>query len=295
MLRASVRDMKLRTSGKLVLAVIGIAAVVSLSLSAWLTSSESGKDWIKGRLERVVSANIPGKLRIGRILELGPPLIAEDVRFYHPDGRIVLVADHAEVAPNLLLALRGRLGFERAAVDGGRILLSPDPDGRIAIEAALDAPSKPGEPSDPNGGLHYALQSMHVQHFRVEAKLSDLADFKVDGVEGFVGVRRIESSGTQVILDRISGRVTPGLLGKRTELKQVDGWIHGKEKHAAQLTAATRIGSGDLDAKIDVYDRDKDPVEIQIKRSSGAGDLVSSVMHFADGLFGDTLAVKSVD
>lgn len=287
--------MALHTSGKLAVALIGIAAVVSLSLAAWLTASDSGKHWVKGRLEKAVSAQIPGKLRIGRIVDLGPPLVAEDVRFYHADGRVVLLAERAEVEPDLLQALRGRLGFERAAVDGGKIVLSPDPDGRIAFEAALDAPAKPGEPNDPNGGLHYALQSMHVQHFRVEAKLSELADFKLDDVEGFVGVRRIETSGTQVQLERIRGRVSPGFLGKRTELEQVDGWIHGKEKHVAQLTAAMRIGSGELDAKLDVYDRDQAPVVVEIKRSSGTGDLVASLTDFADGLLGDSLEVKTAD
>lgn len=295
MFRACVRDMPIRTPTKIVLAVIGISAVASIALAAWLTSSDSGKSWVKERIEKAVTASIPGELRIGRIVSLGPPLIAEDVRFYHYDGRVVLVADHAEVEPDLLAALHGRLGFERAAVDGGRIVLSPDPDGRIAIEAALDKPTEPGVPHDPNGGLHYSLQSMHVQKFSVEMKLSDLADFEIDGVAGFVGVRRIETSGTVVTLDRISGRVSPGFLGKRTLLKQVDGWVHGKLKHVAQLTAATTIGDGELHAKINVYDRDKNPVSVEIDRATGAGDLAATLADFAGGLFGDSLEVVKKD
>jgi hypothetical protein len=287
--------MKSRVGFKVVLAFIGVSAVLSFALAAWLNWTESGKDWVKGRIEQVVTKNIPGKLRIGRIVDIGPPLIAKDVRFYHPDGRAVLIADSAEVVPDLGEALRGRLGFERAAVDGGRIILSPDPDGRIAIEAALDKKSRPGEPSDPHGGLHYALQSMHVQNYRVDCKLSDLADFRLDDVKGFVGVRRIESSGTQVILDSVSGRVSPGFLGKRTELEKVDGWVHGKEKHTAQLTAALRIGKGELTSKVDVFDRDKAPVSIKIEKARGEGDFAKELMEFADSLFGDTLQVKSED
>jgi hypothetical protein len=287
--------MALRTPLRLGLAFIVIAAVASFALSIWLTSSDSGKEWVKGRLETLVTSQIPGRLRVGRIVDLGPPLVAEDVRFYHPDGRVVLIADHAEIEPDLSQALRGRLGFARAAVDGGRLVLSPDPDGRIAIEAALDAKAKPGEPSDPHGGLHYALQSMHVQNFRVETKLSDLADFKVDDVEGFVAVRRIETSGTVVELDRVSGRVTPGFLGKKTVIEQLDGWVHGKQKHAAQFNAEVAIGDGALHAKLDVHDREKAPVEVEIKHSRGAGDLAATAVEFADGLFGDTLEVKSKD
>jgi hypothetical protein len=287
--------MSIRRPFKFALAFIAVTAVASIALAAWLTSSDSGKDWVKHRIEGVVTQNIPGELRIGRIVDLGPPLIAEDVRFYHYDGRVVLIADHAEVQADLGQALRGHLGFERAAVKGGRIVLSPDPDGRVAIEAALDAPSKPGQPSDPTGGLHYALQSMHVENFRVEAKISALADYKVDGVEGFVGVRRIETSGTDVKLERISGRVSPGFLGKRTELKEVDGWIHGKQKHVAQITAAMKIGDGDLDAKVNVYDRDKAPVTIEFDRATGAGDLAATLAKFADGLAGDSLEVVKKD
>jgi hypothetical protein len=287
--------MSIRTPIKFALAFVGIAAVASVSLAAWLTSSDSGKDWVKRRIEKAVTDGIPGELKIGRILELGPPLIAEDVRFYHYDGRVVLVADHAEVEPDLGQALRGRLGFERAAVKGGRIVLSPDPDGRIAIEAALDAPTKPGEPSDPNGGLHYSLASMHVEKFRVEAKISDLADFKVDGVEGFVGVRRIETSGTTVKLERISGRVSPGFLGKRTEVKQLDGWIHGKQKHVAQMLTSMKIGDGDLHAKLNVYDREKTPISIEFDRATGAADLAATLANFADGILGDSLEVVKKD
>lgn len=285
----------LRTPVRLGLAFVVIAAAGSFALASWLTSSDSGKEWVKGRIETLVTSQIPGRLRIGRIVDLGPPIVAEDVRFYHADGRLVLVCDHAEIEPDLSQAVRGRLGFERAAVDGGRLVLSPDPDGRVAIEAALDTPTKPGQPSDPHGGLHYNLQSMHVQNFRIEAKLSDLADFKLDGVEGFVGIRRIETSGTVVNLDRVSGRISPGFLGKKTVLEKLDGWVHGKQKHAAHFDAAITIGDGALKTKLDVHDREKAPVELEIQRARGAGDLVATAADFAGDLFGDTLEVKKHD
>jgi hypothetical protein len=284
-----------RRTLKFVLAFIGISAVASVSLAAWLTSTDSGKEWVKERIERVVTANIPGRLTIGRIVDLGPPLIAEDVRFYHYDGRLVLACDHAEVEADLGEAIRGRLGFKRAAVDGGRIVLSPDPDGRVAFEAAVDKPVPPGQPHDPHGGLHYNLQSMHVQNFRVEAKFSELADFKVDKVQGFIGVRRIETSGTVVELEKISGRVSPEFLGKRTEIEQLDGWIHGKLKHVAQMHASMGVGDGELKLKLNVYDREKQPISIEIERAKGAGDLVATAANFADGLLGDSLEVVKKD
>lgn len=284
-----------RTAAKVVLGYLIISSVVSVALAIWLSETESGRDWVKHRIEQAVTANIPGKLTIARIVEIGPPLVAEDVRFYHYDGRMVLQCKKAKVELDVLQALRGRLAFERAWVDGGKLVLSPDPDGRVAMEAAVDRPVKPGEPHDPNGGLHYAMMSMHVQNFRVEAKVSDLADFKVDDVQGFVAIRRIETSGTVVNLEKISGRVSPGFLGKRTEIVQLDGWVHGKMQHVAQMDARMKIGDGSLKAKLNVFDRDKQPISIEFDEAKGAGDLVATLADFADGLFGDSLEVAKKD
>lgn len=271
---------------------MALSVVVSFVISAWLNWTESGKRWVADRIETVVSDEIPGTLRVGHISEIGPPLLAEDVRFFHPDGRLVLLAKRAEVELNMLEAVQGRLGFDRASVVGGQIVLSPDPDGRVAFEAAVDKPSKPGEPSDPTGGLHYALQSMHVEDFEVIFKVSDAADFRLHDVEGFVGVRRIETSGIRITLERIRGRLEPEFLGKRTELSEVTGQIHGKVEHVLRMNTAVRIGSGSLQAKIDYYDREKTPVTIVISKAKGEGDFVAGVLDFADGLLGESIEVK---
>jgi hypothetical protein len=136
---------------------------------------------------------------------------------------------------------------------------------------------------------------MHVQNFRIEAKISDLADFKLNDVEGFVGVRRIETSGTVLNFEKISGRVSPGFLGKRTEIKRLDGWIHGKMKHVAQVDSLVRVGDGELKTKLNVYDREKQPISVEVERAKGAGDLVASIADFADGLAGDSLEVVKKD
>ncbi len=287
--------MRLRTSLKVVLAIIAVCAVVALSLSAWLTSSDSGKRWVADRLEKAVSKAIPGSLEIGRLLELGPPVVAQDVRFIHPDGRVVLHAKHASIVPDVTQAFQGRLAFESADVEGGKIVLSPDPDGRVAFEAAVDEPPKPGEPNDPHGGLHYALQSMHVEKFDVELDLGGPAKIKLHDVEGFVGVRRIESPGIRVRLEKISGRLEPEILGARTLLTQVNATIKGKEEHVAEASALVKIETGELKIKLDYFDREKTPVVIVVERAKGEGDLAARAMDFADGLFGDTLEVKMED
>jgi hypothetical protein len=291
--------MRTRNWIKVGLIVMGLLAVLSLGASLLLTSTTGGRRWVADKIEQIVSDNVPGSLKIGELVDLGPPLVAKDVRFFHPDGRVVLHCKDAEIVLDIMQALRGRLAFERAAVDGGRILLAMEKDGRVALEAALSEPSKPGgPPSDPHGGLHYALQSMHVQNFELQFKAAGAPSYTLHGVEGFVGVRRIESSGTYVTLEKVSAkRVEPGLLGAKTALKQVDGWVHGKEKHVLHLDAATVIGSGSLDARVDMYDRKKTPIEVVIKQSQGtAGDMVSSLLDLGSSLFGeDALKVEVKD
>lgn len=285
----------MRTPVKAVAVWIGLSILVSVVLSAWLSWTESGRRWVADRIESGVSDAIPGSLKIGKLLELGPPLLVEDVRFFHPDGRVVLHAKRAEVVPNMWLAVQGKLGFDRADVEGGRIVLSPDPDGRIAFEAAVDKPAKPGEPSDPTGGLHYALQSMHVENYEVLLKLSDAADFKLVDVEGFVGVRRIETTGIRITLERISGRLDGGLLGKRTEIAKATGFVHAKVEHVVHLETAMKIGSGSLDATIDYYDRKKVPAVVRISNAEGEGSFVEDVLELGDDLFGESIEVKSED
>ena len=278
---------------KVFLIVTGVAAVLSLALSFWLSSTESGRRWVANRLESVISDAIPGKIEIGQILDIGPPVVAKDVRFFHPDGRVVLLAKHAEIVLSLSHAVQGQLGFERAAVNGGFIVLSPDPDGRIAMEAAMNAPSKPGQPSDPMGGLHYALMSMHVENFEVVMKLAEQADFKLKDVKGFVGVRRIETPGTRVTLDKISGRLADEILGKKIELSEVNGWIHGKAKQIVHMDTVVKIGEGKLNARIEFFDREKTPAIISIRKATEEGDFVEGLLDLLDGIFGDALEVKT--
>lgn len=282
-------------AAKSVLLVVGSCAVLSLGAAALLTQTDAGRRFIKDRVERAVSDAIPGSFRIGALTDLGPPVLARDVRFFHPDGREVLHAKLAEVEFDLAQALRGRLAFEHALVDGGSIVLSLDPDGRAAFEAAVDAPKRPGEPDDPDGGLHYALQSMHVQNFNVIMKLADAANYTVHDVQGFVAVRRIETSGIRVRLENIRGRVEPELLGGRTELLRVDGWIHGKERHVMRMDAKLRFGDGTLDTVVSYFDRDKTPAVIKIKKSEGTGTLISALLSLAESLFGDALEVEVED
>jgi hypothetical protein len=266
-------------------AVLLLAALACSMLAAWwCTQTEGGRAFVARRVERLVTANIPGRLQIGKLRKLdGPHVEADDVRFFHPDGRCLLLVERASVDLDLADALSGRISFRGAVADGGYMILSTDPDGRLSFEATVNAKARPGQPSDPYGGAHYAMRSMYAKHFRVYAKLGPL-DHHINGVSGYVGVRRIDTPGVQVNFERISGDIQPAIAGEHVSIAKLDGWIHGKEPKIAELVVALGVGSGELKTRVDLYDRDKDKLKLHFERKEGAEGLaVTWLMHLIAG------------
>jgi hypothetical protein len=270
--RASSQRMTTRNVGRwllrVVLAMILLSALVAIGCAIFF-NTDRGRRFAADHIESFVSANIPGKLRIGSIEQFHPSMVlASDVRFYHPDGRVILLCKHAEIVPDLSMALQGKIGFESAAVDGGFLLLTIDPDGRISIESTMNAAKKPGDHSDPHGGAHYWLRSMHTQHFTTTFSASGHT-FRLLDTLGYVALRRIETPGTQVTLAQISGKLEQEIAGAHVSFTNVDGWIHGVEKHVAHFDADTRIGDGKLAMTIDYFDRPKTPMHVQLHKNKG--------------------------
>jgi hypothetical protein len=285
-----------RTVGKKILVAVlvffAVLAVAALTFASFIRT-DRGRAFAAERLAKVVTKNIPGSMTIGSLEQFDPDLvIANDVRFYHPNGSLVLQAKHAEVVPDLSMALHGKLGFERAAVKGGFILLAIDPDGRLGMEAAVDAPSKPGEPSDPNGGLHYALRSMHVENFTTIFRPSKTQTFKLLDTTGFVGIRRIETAGTTLQFEHIAGTLEQEIAGARLVLEKVDGWVHGKEKHVLHLDTHVKVGSGKVAATVDYFDRPKKPVKVQLHKTEGVAGTATTWLLRAAELFSDKIEVQ---
>jgi hypothetical protein len=160
------------------------------------------------------------------------------------------------------------------------------------MEAAVDAPSKPGErDDDPYGGLHYALRSMHVQHFTTVLALSKAQTYKLQNTTGFVGVRRIETKGVQVTLEQIGGHVEPDVAGVNVRISSVDGWAHGKEKQVAHLDVDLDVASGKLVATLDYFDRPKTPLKITLHKTKGLEATLMTWVMRAGELFTDAVEV----
>lgn len=225
------------------LALVAVLACVGLLIAY----TASGRRFLADRIQGAVTAEIPGRMEIGEVSEVSWLwLRAKDIRFFHADGREVLHVQNALVEPDTGDALRGRLSFHRVAAEGGSILLVGDPDGRLALEAAMAAPSRPGMPSDPKRGLHYDMRNMHVEKFKVKFPMAGFEDLRMTNVRGIVHVWRLDTVGTRVRLTDLAGAVSPEVAGAKLAVKDLDALITGAEDVVAKGNARLSINRDSL-------------------------------------------------
>jgi hypothetical protein len=191
-------------------------------------------------------------------------------------------------------ALAGKLSFVRATADGGRLLLATDPDGRLAMEAAVNFPSH-GIKTDPNGGLHYAMRDIHVRNFLLVMPMGK-DRYRVRDVRGLVSIRREVTPGIRVELSDVAGKLEPEVAGYRIGLARVDGWVHGEERQVLELHAAANVGDGGkLKAHVSLFDREKTPVEVSLTPVAGVQSSILALLLYARGVFSSDLDIAVRD
>lgn len=250
-----------------VLVLVAVLACTALVLS----QTASGRRFVANRIESLVTAEIPGRLEIGEITQLGWLwLRAKDIRFFHPDGREVLHVQSAVVQPDLQDAMRARLSFHRVAAEGGSILLGADPDGRLSLEAAMDSPYRPGMPRDPKRGLHYDMRNMHVEKFTLRVPVSGFENLQVNQVRGTVHVWRLDSVGTRVRLTDVAGSISPEIVGSKLAIRDLDALITGAEAVVAEAKARLAINRDSLlSLRLRYAPKHKEKVQLNVLNKEG--------------------------
>jgi hypothetical protein len=110
---------------------------------------------------------------------------------------------------------------------------------------------------------------MHVQHFTTVVRVIPGETGRLQNTTGVIGVRRIETSGTQVTFDHVSGDLDREIAGAKIRVNTTTGWIHGKEKQVGHFKADLKIGSGKIEATIDYFDRKEKPIRIKLHDDKG--------------------------
>jgi hypothetical protein len=259
-----------------------------------LIYTEPGRRQLANAIEHFATRNIPGHMTIGRLTQVGSPTVVEDLRFFHPKGQEVLHVRHAEIEFDVADALAGKLSFVRARAEGGRLLLATDPDGRLAMEAAVDFPSH-GIKSDPDGGLHYAMRNIEVRDFLLVMPMGK-DRYRVRDVHGLVNIRRELTPGIRVELANVSGKLEPDVAGYRIGLQRLDGWVHGAERQVLDLHAAAKVGdSGKMKARVQLFDREKTPVTVSLTPVQGVQSSILALLLYARGVFSSDLDIAVQD
>jgi hypothetical protein len=276
-----------------IIALFVALASTALLLSVFLSLSETGRSWLTAGIEHFVDGRIPGSMKIGGLEEVGlSRQVAEDVEFFAPNGSRVLLAERVEVDWNGSDLLRLRVGFDLARVDGGEAVIDVGPTGRTTIEEAFTAKSQR------SGGdsKKLELRNIHFENMRVLVRLSGETRFIVDDVQGFLSVWRRDTPGVRVALSRVQGTfLKPTILDETIELERLDGEVWAQEDHLLSMEMKTRIGEGGIEAFLDYYDREEEPVVLRLDPETGSGSrLMTFVLNFRSEL-SDKLEVVVVE
>lgn len=271
---------------------VGLVAVGALVIGAALVTANTatGRRWIADRIQQAVTAQIPGRIEIGEITDVEWLAVrAKDVRFFHKDGREVLHVERAYVEGDALEALQQRLVFRRVAADGGSILMTGDPDGRLSLEAAMDKPSAPNDPGDPQRGLHYDMRNMHVENFKVKSKLPGFGAVQMSNVRGIVHIWRLNTVGTRVRLQKMAGKLSQEVAGSTIAMDHLDAIITGAEAKVADVQARLVLDNTDkLTLRLQYAPKGSQKVKLQVLDKAGTeATTLTWLIHAAASFSGD--------
>jgi hypothetical protein len=279
------------------IATIWLASTIAgVVVALWLTQTEGGRETVARLIERIVDDEIPGSMSIGRIETFGTPTIVHKLQIRDPAGALVLEADRAAIDFDLSTVIEGKLSFNNAQVQGGRVFIAIAPNGRTTMEEALSKPAPVPDP-DPHGGFHFAFRNIEVKgvHLMFKGSEDPSSAYRIRGIEGHLDILREDTVGVRLNMTKVSGQLQEKLAGMPVRLVSVTGWVHGAEKHVLNLHALAHVADAPLNAHIKYFDRDKKPVEIVLSKTNGlAAELTALMVYFAS-MTTDDLEVRLVD
>lgn len=182
------------------LAVIGaLVALLVLAAGAgllWLRSA-SGRRALARRIERAVSAEIRGSLRIGSIEAVRwDGVRATGVRFVSPAGEPVIVVDAVDLDLRWRSALRGQFHSTHARASGGRVVLRDDAHGPLSIDVTFRGrPAPGGAPSAGDAGSHLAFDRIDVRGVTLVGALAAMPAFEVRHIRCQLALREVPPHG----------------------------------------------------------------------------------------------------
>lgn len=184
----------------------------SLALRQQL-GSENGRELTRRGVEAAYARHLRGSLRIGALDALdGTRARARDVRFFDPQGEVVVSVREAEVDLDAAALLGGTLRFERARARDAVVYVRPGVDAKTSLEEAFASENTEDSNESSSHERTRATErplAIDTGAIRFDDTTLRLAlggpEVTLRELEGFVRVARSEG-GPRVRFDAVRGR-----------------------------------------------------------------------------------------
>lgn len=197
-----------------ILVFVSLLATLGFSLALrQQLGSENGRELTRRGVEAAYARHLRGSLRIGAIDTLdGTHARARDVRFFDPQGEVVVSVREAEVDLDAAALLGGTLRFERARARDAVVYVRPGVDAKTSLEEAFGSENTEDSNESSSHERTRATErplAIDTGAIRFDDTTLRLAlggpEVTLRELEGFVRVARSEG-GPRVRFDAVRGR-----------------------------------------------------------------------------------------
>jgi hypothetical protein len=281
---------------RLLLFLIGISLVVGLLCIAglqWL-ESEAGRAFVRDRVVAAIGGGMAGTFEIQSIEELSLHRVrARGVTFRDPGGKpaIEVTETVVDFAPSQLWS--GPYGFSRADIDGCRVHVTEDEQGKINMERTFASKKKKDEgdddPAKKKDGREVDLRSMITSGCTLIIGGGSLPSLRMTELEGIMRVHIASDGKVGLRFDGYQGTFEKGLPTGVLKFREVAGHVDPGEAKLLHFDGKGRSEGAPVAFVLDILSKPKTRVKIDatFPELSANGLRAMAVAGFSK--FSDTL------
>lgn len=280
---------------RLLLFLIGTGLVVGLLCIAalqWI-ETDSGRAFVRDRVVSAIGGGMAGSFDIERIEELSLNRVhARGVTFRDPTGKPAIEVTEAVVDFELSQLWSGPYGFSRADIDGCRVHVTEDEQGKINIQRTFASKKKPDEGDDApkkNDGREIDLRSMITSGCTLVVGGGSLPSLRMTELEGIMRVHIASDGKVALRFEGYDGTFEKGLPTGVLKFREVAGHVEPGEAKLLHFDGKGRSEGAPVEFVLDILTKPKTRVKIDatFPELSANGLRAMAVAGFSK--FSDTL------
>ncbi|MDB4990076.1 MAG: hypothetical protein JWN04_5254 [Myxococcaceae bacterium] len=256
------------TAVLLALFIFGAAAASAVAI---LLRTDWGHARVCSLLNRAVTQQIKGELRVGRIEALSlTQLTARDIKIIAPSGVPAIEAGHAVIDFSLKQLWAGEYGWSHADISHCLVRVSEDERHKINMEETFAKRKKAGDegakksakkPSD-GEETQLDLQSMATAGCTLLIDGQSLPKLRLAGLTGIMRVRVLKNGDTALRFDRYKGVIDKGLPIGELQFHEVRGEVTTAGKRLLRFDGHGKSHHTPVDFELDIRTEPKKLVKV---------------------------------